>query len=87
LGRKNRLPLPDAHIAGDGPRAIWSMKPYAFVSGEAPPTVNPSLWRRARLNAAALMPGETEKWAKVIRFAGIKPIPNCASSRAAYARL
>ena len=43
--------LPDAHIAGDGPRPIWSMKPYAFVSGDAPTTVNPSLWRQAQLNA------------------------------------
>jgi alkyl sulfatase BDS1-like metallo-beta-lactamase superfamily hydrolase len=43
--------LPDAHIAGDGQRPVWSMKPYAFLSGEAAPTVNPSLWRRAQLNA------------------------------------
>ena len=43
--------LPDAHIAGNGPRPVWSMKPYAFVTGEAPPTVNPSLWRQAQLNA------------------------------------
>jgi alkyl sulfatase BDS1-like metallo-beta-lactamase superfamily hydrolase len=43
--------LPDAHIAGNGPRAVWSMKPYAFVTGDAPATVNPSLWRQAQLNA------------------------------------
>src|SRR6188474_1866948 len=43
--------LPDAHIAGGGPRPVWSMKPYAFVTGDAPPTVNPSLWRQAQLNA------------------------------------
>lgn len=43
--------LPDAHIAGDGPRPVWSMKPYAFVTGEPPATVNPSLWRQAQLNA------------------------------------
>jgi alkyl sulfatase BDS1-like metallo-beta-lactamase superfamily hydrolase len=43
--------LPDAHIAGAGPRPVWSMKPYAFVTGEAPATVNPSLWRQAQLNA------------------------------------
>ena len=42
--------LPDAHIAGDGPRPVWSMKPYAFITGEAPATVNPSLWRQAKLN-------------------------------------
>lgn len=29
----------------------WSMKPYAFLETEqAPPSVNPSLWRHARLN-------------------------------------
>jgi alkyl sulfatase BDS1-like metallo-beta-lactamase superfamily hydrolase len=43
--------LPDAHIAGAGPRPVWSMKPYAFITGDAPPTVNPSLWRQAQLNA------------------------------------
>src|SRR5438105_3472668 len=43
--------LPDAHIAGTGPRPVWSMQPYAFVTGDAPPTVNPSLWRQAQLNA------------------------------------
>jgi alkyl sulfatase BDS1-like metallo-beta-lactamase superfamily hydrolase len=43
--------LPDAHIPGTGPRPVWSMKPYAFVSGNAPATVNPSLWRQAQLNA------------------------------------
>jgi alkyl sulfatase BDS1-like metallo-beta-lactamase superfamily hydrolase len=30
---------------------VWSLEPYAFLSGaEAPPTVNPSLWRQSRLN-------------------------------------
>jgi alkyl sulfatase BDS1-like metallo-beta-lactamase superfamily hydrolase len=43
--------LPDALIAGSGPRPVWSMKPYAFLDSEAPPTVNPSLWRQAQLNA------------------------------------
>jgi len=43
--------LPDAHIAGSGARPVWSMKPYAFVTGDAPATVNPSLWRQAQLNA------------------------------------
>ena len=32
-------------------QAIWSHRPYAFLSDETPaPTVNPSLWRQARLN-------------------------------------
>ncbi|MGA4844444.1 alkyl/aryl-sulfatase [Streptomyces sp. G45] len=28
----------------------WSLVPYAFLTGEAPDTVNPSLWRNALLN-------------------------------------
>src|SRR5579871_3022561 len=44
--------LPDALIAGSGPRPVWSMKPYDFEKQEVPPdTVNPSLWRQAQLNA------------------------------------
>jgi len=43
--------LPDAHIAADVGGTSWSMKPYVFLNGEAPDTVNPSLWRMARLNA------------------------------------
>ena len=38
--------IPDAEIPG-----AWSLKPYAFLQDEIPaPTVNPSLWRQARLN-------------------------------------
>jgi alkyl sulfatase BDS1-like metallo-beta-lactamase superfamily hydrolase len=44
--------LPDALIEGAGGRPAWSMKPYSFLDApEAPPTVNPSLWRQAQLNA------------------------------------
>jgi alkyl sulfatase BDS1-like metallo-beta-lactamase superfamily hydrolase len=35
--------------APDG-RRIWDTRDYAFVAGEPPPSVNPSLWRQARLN-------------------------------------
>ena len=41
---------PDSIMSGDGQRTIWSMKPYAFEQGEAPATVNPSLWRQAQLD-------------------------------------
>ena len=35
---------PDGHV-------IWSLRAYGFLDSEAPaPTVNPSLWRQARLN-------------------------------------
>jgi alkyl sulfatase BDS1-like metallo-beta-lactamase superfamily hydrolase len=44
--------LPEAQVlAGDG-SVVWSMAPYAFLNQpEVPPTVNPSLWRQAQLNA------------------------------------
>lgn len=45
--------IPDGTIAGPagaGGLTAWSMKPYDFLNGEAPPTVNPSLWRQAQLN-------------------------------------
>lgn len=29
----------------------WSQRPFAFLEGERPDTINPSLWRQARLNA------------------------------------
>ena len=34
-----------------GAPAVWKAADYDFVQGEAPPTVNPSLWRQAKLNA------------------------------------
>ena len=42
--------LPGAIMSTDGQRTIWSMQPYAFETGEAPATVNPSLWRQAQLD-------------------------------------
>src|SRR5262245_5659338 len=37
-------------IQGDDGRTIWDTRAYAFVAGQAPDSVNPSLWRQARLN-------------------------------------
>jgi len=34
---------------GDG-KTVWDTRDYAFVAGDAPPSVNPSLWRQAKLN-------------------------------------
>src|SRR6201747_1416255 len=42
--------VPGAIMSADGQRTIWSMPAYAFETGEAPATVNPSLWRQAQLN-------------------------------------
>ena len=37
-------------IEGEDGAPVWNMKPYEFIQGEAPGTVNPSLWRQAKLN-------------------------------------
>jgi alkyl sulfatase BDS1-like metallo-beta-lactamase superfamily hydrolase len=41
----------DATIRNARGRTVWSLEPYGFLRDEtAPATVNPSLWRQARLN-------------------------------------
>jgi alkyl sulfatase BDS1-like metallo-beta-lactamase superfamily hydrolase len=43
--------LPDVQIKNDRGRVVWSLHEYAFLAQEqSPDTVNPSLWRQARLN-------------------------------------
>ena len=43
--------LPEVEIKNAQGRVVWSLRDYAFLSEEAPAaTVNPSLWRQARLN-------------------------------------
>src|SRR5262245_10009426 len=43
--------LPELEIKNEQGRVVWSLRDYAFLADEeAPPTVNPSLWRQARLN-------------------------------------
>jgi alkyl sulfatase BDS1-like metallo-beta-lactamase superfamily hydrolase len=43
--------LPEVEITNAQGRVVWSLREYAFLAeSEAPPTVNPSLWRQARLN-------------------------------------
>ena len=32
-------------------RVVWDNDSYAFLSGDAPETVNPSLWRQSRLTS------------------------------------
>ncbi|WP_174774893.1 alkyl/aryl-sulfatase [Cellulosimicrobium cellulans] len=41
---------PNAITADDG-RVVWDNDTYAFLEGDAPDTVNPSLWRQSRLVA------------------------------------
>ena len=46
-------PVPQGIVATDTGTVLWNLGEYAFVDGElAPATVNPSLWRMARLNMA-----------------------------------
>ncbi|HEY4168047.1 MAG TPA: alkyl sulfatase dimerization domain-containing protein [Reyranella sp.] len=46
-------PVPDGIVKTDSGTVLWNLGEYAFVDGElAPSTVNPSLWRMARLNMA-----------------------------------
>jgi alkyl sulfatase BDS1-like metallo-beta-lactamase superfamily hydrolase len=43
--------IDNARIATAQGRVVWSLDPYGFLSeAEAPPTVDPSLWRQSRLN-------------------------------------
>jgi alkyl sulfatase BDS1-like metallo-beta-lactamase superfamily hydrolase len=43
--------LESAKITSAQGRVVWSLEPYGFLSdAEAPPTVDPSLWRQSRLN-------------------------------------
>lgn len=43
---------PDAAIRNTSGRIVWTMEPFGFQADDAPPpdSVNPSLWRQARLN-------------------------------------
>ena len=41
----------DANVVSESGREVWNLAQYSFLSEEeAAPTVNPSLWRQARLN-------------------------------------
>jgi alkyl sulfatase BDS1-like metallo-beta-lactamase superfamily hydrolase len=38
-------------VTGAGGTVVWDNDTYAFIDGEAPDTVNPSLWRQSRMVA------------------------------------
>src|SRR6516225_6010831 len=42
--------IPGGRI-GTAEQPVWNMERYSFLDGPPPPTVNPSLWRQAQLNA------------------------------------
>ncbi|MDE0931808.1 MAG: MBL fold metallo-hydrolase, partial [Halioglobus sp.] len=49
--RRGLIAVPTAlEVAGPGDSTVWDMPSYDFIQGEAPDTVNPSLWRQATLN-------------------------------------
>ncbi|MBO6542431.1 MAG: MBL fold metallo-hydrolase [Alphaproteobacteria bacterium] len=43
--------IPDAKVLNEAGHAVWDMSRFDFIKGDAPDTVNPSLWRQAKLNA------------------------------------
>ena len=46
-------PVPEGLVKAASGTVLWNLGEYAFIAGElAPSTVNPSLWRMARLNLA-----------------------------------
>jgi alkyl sulfatase BDS1-like metallo-beta-lactamase superfamily hydrolase len=47
--RGRLAPLPDRVTTADG-QPVWDSHRFDFVEGEAPPTVNPSLWRQEQLS-------------------------------------
>ena len=47
-GRLAQLDPPT--VDGIGGRAVWDVDRFAFATGDAPPSVHPSLWRQAQLN-------------------------------------
>ncbi len=48
--RRGFIAAPEGQIRDAGGHVIWDFAAFAFVKGEAPATVNPSLWRQALLN-------------------------------------
>jgi alkyl sulfatase BDS1-like metallo-beta-lactamase superfamily hydrolase len=45
--------LDDPQVKDADGKMVWDTKRYAFIKGDAPSTVNPSLWRQEKLNNAA----------------------------------
>jgi alkyl sulfatase BDS1-like metallo-beta-lactamase superfamily hydrolase len=51
--RRGLVAAPDGEVRDAAGRVLWDHAGFAFVDGDAPPTVSPSLWRQARLNNQA----------------------------------
>jgi alkyl sulfatase BDS1-like metallo-beta-lactamase superfamily hydrolase len=44
------IAAPEGQIVNGNGEVVWDFESFDFVQGECPDTVNPSLWRQARLN-------------------------------------
>jgi alkyl sulfatase BDS1-like metallo-beta-lactamase superfamily hydrolase len=51
--RRGLLEAVDQPVVNADGKTVWDLQRYAFLNGEAPATVNPSLWRIAQLNTLA----------------------------------
>ncbi|MFZ5937862.1 alkyl/aryl-sulfatase [Pseudomonas sp. HS6-2] len=51
--RRGLLEAVDQPVVNADGKTVWDLQRYAFLKGEAPATVNPSLWRVAQLNTLA----------------------------------
>ncbi|MCI0913357.1 alkyl/aryl-sulfatase [Pseudomonas putida] len=51
--RRGLLESADQAVLNADGKTVWDLQRYAFLKGEAPATVNPSLWRIAQLNTIA----------------------------------
>ncbi|RRV45912.1 alkyl/aryl-sulfatase [Pseudomonas sp. p106] len=51
--RRGLLESVDQAVLNADGKPVWDLQRYAFLKGEAPATVNPSLWRIAQLNTIA----------------------------------
>ena len=51
--KRGFIAAPSGKVTDTAGNVIWDFEAFAFVQGEAPATVNPSLWRQALLNNQA----------------------------------
>lgn len=51
--KRGFIAMPSGRVTGQDGRTVWDFDRFRFVEGDAPPTVNPSLWRHAKLNNQA----------------------------------
>lgn len=52
LARKGFIgTIPNAKVLNDAGHAVWDMSRFDFIKDDAPDSVNPSLWRQAKLNS------------------------------------